>query len=146
MLCFCIYIMITGPPRSTRTDTLVPYATLFRSGRAERDADPARGLIDPLDHLLAALMLEIDIDVGRLAPFLADEALEQQIVARGVDRGDAEYITDGTIGRAATPPTEDALRPTGADERNTRTEVRSAARRIGKGWDRTCGYRWVQDS
>src|SRR3546814_20511588 len=30
---FC-YIMIRRPPRSTRTDTLFPYATLFRSGGA----------------------------------------------------------------------------------------------------------------
>src|SRR3546814_5685309 len=28
--------MIRRPPRSTRTDTLLPYTTLFRSGRAER--------------------------------------------------------------------------------------------------------------
>src|SRR3546814_9223303 len=27
--------MIRRPPRSTRTDTLVPYTTLFRSGRPE---------------------------------------------------------------------------------------------------------------
>src|SRR3546814_14886205 len=28
--------MVRRPPRSTRTDTLVPYTTLFRSERAER--------------------------------------------------------------------------------------------------------------
>src|SRR3546814_2385834 len=28
--------MIRRPPRSTRTDTLFPYTTLFRSGRARR--------------------------------------------------------------------------------------------------------------
>src|SRR3546814_12012734 len=28
--------MIRRPPRSTRTDTLFPYTTLFRSGRAHR--------------------------------------------------------------------------------------------------------------
>src|SRR3546814_3519922 len=28
-MCFCL--MVTRPPRSTRTDTLVPYTTLFRS-------------------------------------------------------------------------------------------------------------------
>src|SRR3546814_6510984 len=30
--------MIRRPPRSTRTDTLFPYTTLFRSARAARDA------------------------------------------------------------------------------------------------------------
>src|SRR3546814_19362544 len=29
--------MIRRPPRSTRTDTLFPYTTLFRSGRVDRD-------------------------------------------------------------------------------------------------------------
>src|SRR3546814_4151269 len=31
--------MIRRPPRSTRTDTLFPYTTLFRSGKRARDAD-----------------------------------------------------------------------------------------------------------
>src|SRR3546814_3492492 len=30
--------MIRRPPRSTRTDTLFPYTTLFRSGEVEMDA------------------------------------------------------------------------------------------------------------
>src|SRR3546814_13908942 len=33
MLSFCLcFLMIRRPPRSTRTDTLFPYTTLFRSG------------------------------------------------------------------------------------------------------------------
>src|SRR3546814_4056950 len=31
--CDCFFLMIRRPPRSTRTDTLFPYTTLFRSGR-----------------------------------------------------------------------------------------------------------------
>src|SRR3546814_4201046 len=30
MMC-CVFLMIRRPPRSTRTDTLFPYTTLFRS-------------------------------------------------------------------------------------------------------------------
>src|SRR3546814_15815673 len=30
-MCF-VFLMIRRPPRSTRTDTLLPYTTLFRSG------------------------------------------------------------------------------------------------------------------
>src|SRR3546814_12756241 len=51
-LCFVLFffLMIRRPPRSTRTDTLLPYTTLFRSnpGRTEdpaalrRDGAPAR--------------------------------------------------------------------------------------------------------
>src|SRR3546814_6138444 len=32
-LCFIFFLMIRRPPRSTRTDTLFPYTTLFRSVR-----------------------------------------------------------------------------------------------------------------
>src|SRR3546814_19610186 len=34
LLC-CFFLMIRLPPRSTRTDTLFPYTTLFRSARQE---------------------------------------------------------------------------------------------------------------
>src|SRR3546814_7101217 len=37
--CFFFFLMIRRPPRSTRTDTLFPYTTLFRSG--ERPHLPA---------------------------------------------------------------------------------------------------------
>src|SRR3546814_15042405 len=41
LLCFvCVlFLMIRRPPRSTRTDTLFPYTTLFRSPRALRRSD-----------------------------------------------------------------------------------------------------------
>src|SRR3546814_1575802 len=32
-ICFVFFLMIRRPPRSTRTDTLFPYTTLFRSHR-----------------------------------------------------------------------------------------------------------------
>src|SRR3546814_20716249 len=34
--CFFFFLMIRRPPRSTRTDTLFPYTTLFRSRLAAR--------------------------------------------------------------------------------------------------------------
>src|SRR3546814_7207414 len=41
--CFCFFfLMIRRPPRSTRTDTLVPYTTLFRSDHAGAVPEPAR--------------------------------------------------------------------------------------------------------
>src|SRR3546814_3053507 len=40
MLLFVFFLMIRRPPRSTRTDTLFPYTTLFRSHlRPARPAD-----------------------------------------------------------------------------------------------------------
>src|SRR3546814_16383494 len=41
-LIFFFFLMIRRPPRSTRTDTLFPYTTLFRSAaRADECARPA---------------------------------------------------------------------------------------------------------
>src|SRR3546814_4794021 len=58
--------MIRRPPRSTRTDTLFPYTTLFRSSASRREARTARStasesasdrhlddLLIGLDHLVA---------------------------------------------------------------------------------------------
>src|SRR3546814_4893627 len=46
-LCF-FFLMIRRPPRSTRTDTLFPYTTLFRSVRPEarRQMDDRRNAAD----------------------------------------------------------------------------------------------------
>src|SRR3546814_12474445 len=41
-----VFVMIRRPPRSTRTDTLFPYTTLFRSA-AQREAEIDRALADP---------------------------------------------------------------------------------------------------
>ena len=67
------------------------------------------GAIDPLDHLLAPLVLEIDVDVGRLLALGRDEALEQQVQPRRVDGGDVQGVADGRVGGAAAPLAEDLL-------------------------------------
>src|SRR3546814_13816255 len=36
---FCFYLVIRRPPRATRTDTLFPYTTLFRSFGGGRQQD-----------------------------------------------------------------------------------------------------------
>ena len=84
--------------------------------RAQRGAGAAVGVVDPLDDLLAALVLEVDVDVGRLFPLLADEALEQQVVATGIDRGDAEDIAHRRVGRRAAALAQDAARAGEGDD------------------------------
>src|SRR3546814_20146564 len=61
LLCIFFFLMIRRPPRSTRTDTLFPYTTLFRSpGRPRGGHVPRthrgaghyrRGLLAPLPSL-----------------------------------------------------------------------------------------------
>ena len=50
--------------------------------RGQRRALAAVGVVDPLDHFLAAVMLEIHVDIGRLVALLGDEALEQKLAIR----------------------------------------------------------------
>src|SRR3546814_2910903 len=60
--------MIQRPPRSTRTDTLLPYTTLFRSERARRGgADDALRLVQHGDDEVAPFLEHRDV--------LRDEAL-----------------------------------------------------------------------
>src|SRR3546814_6806051 len=48
---WCFFLMIRRPPRSTRTDTLFPYTTLFRSG--PRLAPCRRADLKGVGHSLA---------------------------------------------------------------------------------------------
>src|SRR3546814_19107019 len=53
--------------------------------------------------LLAALVLEVDVDVGGFVARLRQEARQQQAALDGIDRGDPEREADrGVGGRAAT--------------------------------------------
>ena len=86
------------------------------------------GPIDPLDHLLAPLVLEIDVDVGRLLALARDEALEQEVEPRRIDRGDPQDVADGRVGGAAAPLAEDAPLPRVADDVVDREEVGRVAK------------------
>src|SRR3546814_14784214 len=61
-MCFFFFFMIRLPPRSTRTDTLFPYTTLFRSRPRPLAAAPpadaaARAVADPLQGDVVAVGL-----------------------------------------------------------------------------------------
>src|SRR3546814_13910154 len=59
--------MIRRPPRSTRTDTLFPYTTLFRSEEAEERGE-VQGVVGAADHergvLVRALAVAGDVAGG----------------------------------------------------------------------------------
>src|SRR3546814_3372994 len=98
------FLMILRPPRSTRTDTLFPYTTLFRSGRRRfvvvvfdgelvgLAADlHAAHLVDALDaDIVAALRID---SVGRVFAGQRDRRAERDGIAfdlgvRGRQPGD----------------------------------------------------------
>ena len=52
----------------------------------------AIAIINVLDHLLAPLVLEVHIDIGRLVARIRKEAREQQLLLHRIDGGDAQEI------------------------------------------------------
>ena len=76
---------------------------------ADRRPMPAVTRIDILHHLLAPLVLEVDVDVRRLLALVGDEPLDQQILLDGIDGGDAQAIANHRIGRRAAPLAQDVL-------------------------------------
>src|SRR3546814_16370774 len=129
--------MIRRPPRSTRTDTLFPYTTLFRSllrgqGGARRmsvvflAAEVERLALFPAFAAPRRLAGALAVLGHRLAG-LAGPAGAQRI---GIDRGVAVALLD-----AATGP--------GGDDAGT--QDRSGEGRVGQEWVRACSARGWRD-
>ena len=81
--------------------------TVVDDGAADRGALARVALVEILDDLFAALMLEIDVDVGRLAALGRDEALEQHIDAGRIDGGDAKAEAHRAVGGRAAALAQD---------------------------------------
>src|SRR3546814_14694441 len=88
--------MIRLPPRSTRTDTLFPYTTLFRTLAAGvLDADHAAGM--RIDHQLHGLAGECvrhfeapaQVGDGAIAPPMAADPVKEQAIELGGERAQA---------------------------------------------------------
>src|SRR3546814_4994862 len=86
---FCFFfLMIRRPPRSTRTDTLFPYTTLFRSQiahrRIEPDIEKLAGRVGDLDAEIR--LIARDIPIGKVG--LAVLAVAQPFPGFGQDRSE----------------------------------------------------------
>src|SRR3546814_555117 len=100
MLLLIFFLMIRRPPRSTRTDTLFPYTTLFRSaqrgalfglvavvaGHQQVQAALARDLVDAADQFGEELAVQIGQDHADGVGAAAAEA------ARGVVRAVTQFV------------------------------------------------------
>ena len=83
--------------------------TVMNDGGADRGAMAAVAPIDVLDHFLAPLVLEIDVDIGRLAAVRGNEAGEQQLAFVRIDLGDAEAEAHRAVGGGAAALAENIL-------------------------------------
>src|SRR3546814_19231357 len=87
--------MNTRPPRSTRTYTLFPYTTLFRSGMIGRDGDN-NGLV-----LLLGVHVALD-EVRDFAGTFADQADDDDVGAGAAcDHVDQHRLADSRTGHHA---------------------------------------------
>src|SRR3546814_20779447 len=96
---FFFFLMIRRPPRSTRTDTLFPYTTLFRSTETDGDGPYGTDLDAPADidgtlaGLLWARLGDPDVEarwrathaVRRLARFGEDKLLDHIVALAKAD-------------------------------------------------------------
>ena len=85
---------------------------------------------DHVVHVLAPRRLHVDVDVGKLVAHRVHEPLERQVVADGVDVGDAGQVADERPGRRAAARAPD---PHGSDvghDVGDRQEVRRVAHRL----------------
>src|SRR3546814_18357031 len=140
----CIFfLMIRRPPRSTRTDTLFPYTTLFRSGDEIGKGASCR---------VAVLMLSYRYDQGN------------QSIGQGAGRhpqGCARPAALGCrhgAGSRRWPRRRDAARQAqgengaefrggdgeNAQDRKLKGDARSEESRLGKEGDSTCKSRWAR--
>src|SRR3546814_3283082 len=73
--------MIRRPPRSTRTATLFPYTTLFRSRRQRRHAGANRGAVG--DHRAGTALGQPAAELGPVQLRIVAQDVEQRRVRSG---------------------------------------------------------------
>src|SRR3546814_19347410 len=120
--------MIRRPPRSTRTDTLFPYTTLFRSGSGRRPFLRRAGVRHPRPDPDHARRSRLRLHPRRRPADAEPAALRDlpAVAAVGTVRGVARNRRSGQAEAGVL----------------LRRGARSEERRVGKGCVSTCRSRW----
>src|SRR3546814_18057572 len=132
--------MMRRPPKVTRTDTLCPYTTLFRSPVAVgRQAERAVfgvdvALVDALDRVLGfKAMADQDLDRADLQPVLAPEHLQLRPPRHAAVRVEdlpqqVDRLEPGKQGKVRRRLDVDGAAKHAARPRDTRADVRGLGR------------------
>src|SRR3546814_11964058 len=126
------FLMIRRPPRSTRTDTLFPYTTLFRSGgqqRGDRLPLPRRHFGQPaVDHDQPADQLDREMAHSQFAPrHLADQR--------------ETFVDQRRVGQAPTPQPRAHVAAERVERLIAAVASRTDESSVGTKVVRTCSYR-----
>src|SRR3546814_18164628 len=96
-MCRVFFLMIRRPPRSTRTDTLFPYTTLFRS------ADTAVAIV--LEHAALEYIVILGIvgatAVRRLNPNQPAQAIDEALGVSALRTTRTAHLGNEQLGRAS---------------------------------------------
>ncbi len=76
----------------------------------------SEAFVDEVDDLVSPCRIEVDVDVGHLAPLRIQEPLEEQVVGNGVGVGDAECVAHDRVARAPPSRVTDAARACEVDD------------------------------
>src|SRR3546814_7912197 len=128
--------MIRRPPRSTRTDTLCPYTTLFRSGGCTAGRDLLECILNRIVVVAIAAVVAIASGLGLLqyvggAEDRAAASVESvNVLMASVDVPDgtsfADAIAEGSI--TSTPILRTSLAPTAVRSEGQTSELQSLMR------------------
>ena len=94
-------------PKTFATSRSALLRAIADDGGGEAGALAAVFVVDVLHHLFAPLVLEIDVDIGRLVALGREEAAEDEIAYDGFDLGDLKAVADHRIGGRAAALAED---------------------------------------
>src|SRR3546814_13925112 len=127
---FFFFLMIRRPPRSTRTDTLFPYTTLFRSNIGgfvagqPLNMDGTEGpRVQSTRDLVAELLLRIDLPCAFQDERMSTRAVERAMIDEAdLPRGKRRKANDSAAAAWILQTSEE--------------------RRVRKGWVSTCNPRW----
>src|SRR3546814_19351677 len=129
--------MIRRPPRSTRTDTLFPYTTLFRSRFTDANAT------DKMTAELLERVINSEFERGHINESMLSVRDDMALLNRGV-----LWVThEDEDGNAVCPEwldREDFAHDPARCWRDVRWVARSEARRVGEECVSTCRSRWSQ--
>src|SRR3546814_11156568 len=146
-LCFCfrlyrllflfVFVMIRRPPRSTRTDTLFPYTTLFRSLIVTQGIHDrfVAGVTERIRTMVVDHALKPGTQIG---PVIDQRQIDsnQRYLDVGVSEG--AHKTGGDLLNRDTPGFYMAPALFTATHNAMRINRRSGERRAGKEWVRKC--------
>src|SRR3546814_17721049 len=141
--------MIRRPPISTRTDTLFPYTTLFRSTVEHQVFEQVREAAAPCRLVLAAHAVpDVDRHDRRLVVLVHDHRQpvgQGELLVRDLDRCGGLAGVGEHKARCKAAPEGDGHGET-EDGGAGPAEVRSEERRVGQEWDRPGRTGWWQDN